>query len=96
MKAIVYHAPRNFSYQDVPDPQVGPEEVLIRVKACGICGTDLHIHEGEFLAEFPLIPGHEIAGEIAGVGAQVKDLTLGTRVVADNCIRTKERCRVRK
>jgi D-arabinitol dehydrogenase (NADP+) len=84
MKAIVYHAPRDFSYQDVPDPQVGPEEALIRVKACGICGTDLHIHEGEFLAEFPLIPGHEIAGEIAGLGTNVKGLSLGTRVVADN------------
>ncbi|MCC7352784.1 MAG: zinc-dependent alcohol dehydrogenase family protein [Anaerolineae bacterium] len=84
MKAIVYHAPKQFSYMDVPDPQIQPDEALIRVRACGICGTDLHIHEGEFLAEFPLIPGHEIAGEIAAVGSAVKGLKVGDRVVADN------------
>lgn len=84
MKAIVYQAPRQFRYMDVPQPEPGPDEVLIRVRANGICGTDLHIHEGEFLAEFPLIPGHEITGEIAAVGAAVTGLAVGQRVVADN------------
>ena len=56
MKAVVYEAPERFSYTDVPDPEIGPDEILIRVRACGICGTDLHIHQGEFLAEYPLNP----------------------------------------
>ena len=65
MKAIVYTAPKEFSCTQVPDPEIASDEALIRVRACGLCGTELHIHEGEFLAKFPLIPGHEIAGEIA-------------------------------
>ena len=91
MKAIVYEAPEKFSYTDVPDPQIKPHEVLVQVRACGICGTDLHIHEGEFLAEFPLIPGHEVVGEVAELGAcaesgevAVTDLRVGDRVAVDN------------
>ncbi|MCB8944565.1 MAG: zinc-dependent alcohol dehydrogenase family protein [Ardenticatenaceae bacterium] len=84
MKAIVYEAPEKFSYTDVPDPQIRPHEVLIRVRACGICGTDLHIHEGEFLAEFPLIPGHEVAGEVAEVGSAVFGWRVGDKVAVDN------------
>jgi D-arabinitol dehydrogenase (NADP+) len=84
MKAIVYQAPRVWSYSDVPEPSLADDAVLINVRACGICGTDLHIHEGEFLAEFPLIPGHEIAGEVAAIGANVRHLEVGDRVVVDN------------
>ncbi len=43
MKAIVYDSPRNFVYRDVPDPKMENDEVLIKVHACGVCGTDLHI-----------------------------------------------------
>ncbi|HEY4386407.1 MAG TPA: zinc-dependent alcohol dehydrogenase family protein [Ktedonobacteraceae bacterium] len=84
MKAIVYDAPGQFSYRDVPMPEITSDEVLIRVRSCGICGTDLHIHEGEFLARFPLIPGHEFAGEIAALGSAVQHLKVGDRVVCDN------------
>jgi D-arabinitol dehydrogenase (NADP+) len=84
MKAIVYTAPFNFTCTQVPDPQPGKGEVLIRVRMCGICGTDLHIHEGEFLSEFPLIPGHEAAGEILALGAGVNGFYPGERVVVDN------------
>jgi D-arabinitol dehydrogenase (NADP+) len=83
MKAIVYEAPEKFSYTDVPEPQIKPHEALVRVRACGICGTDLHIHEGEFLAEFPLIPGHEVAGEVAEVGSAVSGLSVGDRVAVE-------------
>ena len=65
-------------------PEIAADEVLIRVRSCGICGTDLHIHEGEFLAAFPLIPGHEFAGEVISVGTAVKSVQIGERVVADN------------
>ncbi len=84
MKAIVYDAPRSFRYRDVAEPAIGDDDVLIRVGACGLCGTDLHIHEGEFGPRFPLIPGHEFAGEIAAVGSAVTDWQVGDRVVA-NC-----------
>lgn len=84
MKAIIYRAPKEFHYTDVADPHIGPDEVLIKVRVCGICGTDLHIHEGQFLAQFPLIPGHEFAGEIVAVGTSVKDVREGDRVAVDN------------
>ena len=71
MKAIVYDAPRNFSYRDTADPKVTSDEILVRIHACGLCGTDLHIHEGEFGPRFPLIPGHEFTGEIVELGAEV-------------------------
>ena len=57
-----------------------------KVKACGVCGTDLHIHEGEFIAKFPLIPGHECVGVVAAMGKNVKGFQLGERVVADNSV----------
>ncbi len=91
MKAIIYEAPRSFSYRDVSDPVIEADEVLIRVRACGMCGTDLHIHEGEFAPRFPLIPGHEFAGEIVAVGSDAGDWRAGDRVVA-NCNRACQRC----
>jgi D-arabinitol dehydrogenase (NADP+) len=91
MKAIVYEAPRSFSYREVAEPEIEADEVLIRIRACGVCGTDLHIHEGEFGPRFPLIPGHEFAGEIAAVGAHAGEWQIGDRVVA-NCTRACGHC----
>src|SRR6516165_11083489 len=84
MKAIVYDSPRHFSYRDTADPKVNADEVLIRVHACGLCGTDLHIHIGEFGPRFPLIPGHEFTGEIVELGADVAGFSIGQRVVANS------------
>jgi D-arabinitol dehydrogenase (NADP+) len=84
MKAIVYDSPRNFSYRDTADPKVNADEVLIRVHACGLCGTDLHIHIGEFGPRFPLIPGHEFTGEIVELGAEAREFSIGQRVVANS------------
>ncbi len=91
MKAIVYDAPRSFSYREVAEPSLEDDEVLIHVKACGLCGTDLHIHEGEFNPSFPLIPGHEFTGEIAALGSAVAGWRIGDRVVA-NCNRSCGSC----
>lgn len=91
MKAIVYEAARSFSYRDVGEPRIEDDEVLIRVRACGVCGTDLHIHEGGFGPRFPLIPGHEFAGEIAATGAAAGPWRVGDRVVA-NCNRACGAC----
>jgi len=84
MKAIVYDAPRQFKYRDVPEPQIEADEVLVRIDACGLCGTDLHIHEGEFAPRFPLIPGHEFTGEIVTLGGAVNGLKERQRVVGNS------------
>lgn len=84
MKAIVYDAPRRFQYKDVPEPKIEADDTLVRINACGLCGTDLHIHEGEFGPRFPLIPGHEFTGEIVALGSDVKDLKEGQRVVGNS------------
>jgi D-arabinitol dehydrogenase (NADP+) len=84
MKAIVYSAPRVFELADVPDPVPAAGQVVVRPTLAGICGTDLHIHAGGFFAEYPLIPGHETAGEVVSCGLGVEDLRVGQRVVVDN------------
>jgi D-arabinitol dehydrogenase (NADP+) len=84
MKAIVYDAPRRFQYKDVPEPEIEADDILVRINACGVCGTDLHIHEGEFGPRFPLIPGHEFTGEIVALGSDVKNLKQGQRVVGNS------------
>lgn len=58
MKAVVYRAPGVFDVASVPEPQPGPGEVLLQVSLAGMCGTDLHIHDGGFFSAFPLTPGH--------------------------------------
>ena len=82
MKAIVYDAPRQFTYRDVETPKIQPDEILLRVDACGLCGTDVHVHEGDFGPRFPLTPGHEFSGEIVELGSEVKGLKMGQRATA--------------
>jgi D-arabinitol dehydrogenase (NADP+) len=84
MKALVYDAPGTFAVREVPTPVPTGTQVLIRVRACGVCKTDVHIHHGQFFAAFPLIPGHEFAGEVAAVGDAVTRTAVGDRVTADN------------
>ena len=86
MKAALFYAPHEpLRIEDVPTPTPGPGEALIQVKACGICASDLHIFAGELRSPnmpVPLIPGHEAAGVVVGVGAGVTDFRAGDRVVA--------------
>ncbi|KAF8454518.1 chaperonin 10-like protein [Terfezia claveryi] len=85
MKALKYSEPRKWTIvNDEPLPTLRDNDVLVKVKACGVCGTDLHIHDGEFIAKFPLIPGHETVGVIAAVGKDVKGFQVGDRIAADN------------
>lgn len=66
---------------DVPTPNAGKEELLVRVSACGVCRTDLHVVEGELPVRLsPLIPGHQIVGHVAAVGSQVADFAVNDRV----------------
>jgi 2-desacetyl-2-hydroxyethyl bacteriochlorophyllide A dehydrogenase len=91
MQAAQISSPDHLSIIDAPDPQPGPGEVLIRVMASGICGTDIHIYRGEYLGDYPVIPGHEFAGTVEATGAGVTRFRTGDRVAVepniacDNC-----------
>jgi propanol-preferring alcohol dehydrogenase len=68
-------------WTELPDPQPGPQEIRVKVLACGVCRTDLHVVDGELPdPKLPIIPGHEIVGRIDAMGAEVKDLRMGERV----------------
>nr|Q4R0J7.1 RecName: Full=D-arabinitol dehydrogenase 1; AltName: Full=NADP-dependent D-arabitol dehydrogenase [Uromyces viciae-fabae]CAH10835.1 major alcohol dehydrogenase [Uromyces viciae-fabae] len=83
MTALYYEKPRDFSIIKADVPLIDHDEVLLKVSMCGVCGTDQHIHEGEFIAKFPLIPGHEVIGTIVLAGNQVENVKVGDRVVCD-------------
>jgi 2-desacetyl-2-hydroxyethyl bacteriochlorophyllide A dehydrogenase len=83
MKAALYQAVRTIEVRDLPVPEPGPGDVVVRVAACGICGTDQHIFEGDFFPTYPVVGGHELAGEVAEVGAEVDDIKVGDRVAVD-------------
>jgi 2-desacetyl-2-hydroxyethyl bacteriochlorophyllide A dehydrogenase len=84
MKAVVVKQPGAVEVTTVPDPQIGPDDVLIRVAACGICGTDIHIIDGEFPPTvYPVVPGHEFAGTVEAVGDAVQGIQPGDRVGVD-------------
>lgn len=92
MRAAIVEAPGKVSVTTVPDPTPGPREVVVSVASCGLCGTDLHILQGEFAPTLPLVPGHEFAGEIVGVGRDVTELAVGDRVAVDPSLHCHE-CR---
>ncbi len=83
MKAFVIVEPRHAELQDVPKPEAGPNEVLIKVKASGFCGTDIHTYKGEHPSKYPLIPGHEFSGVVAEIGSGVTRFAVGEPVTAD-------------
>jgi D-arabinitol dehydrogenase (NADP+) len=83
VKAAFYDAPYKVSVRETAIPQPGPQDVLVRVAACGICGTDQHILQGDFFPTYPLIGGHELAGEVVAVGDAVDNFRPGDRVAVD-------------
>ncbi|GJE86580.1 zinc-dependent alcohol dehydrogenase family protein [Phanerochaete sordida] len=83
MQAVYYHAPKDFEVRQVPIPTPADDEVLFKVVCCGLCGTDAHVHDGEFIAKFPLIPGHEVVGVVESWGKDVTGFAKGDRCVAD-------------
>lgn len=88
MRAAVITTPGTVEIQTVPDPTPGPREVVVRVASCGICGTDLHIMDGEVAPAYPIVPGHELAGEVVAVGSAVTEVRVADRVAVDpnlNC-----------
>ncbi len=83
MKAAFYEAPHKVDVHEAPRPEPGKDEVVVRVEACGLCGTDQHIYRGGFLPHYPLIGGHEMAGEVAAIGEGVDNIAEGQRVAVD-------------
>lgn len=72
----------NLEVRDVPDPVAGPGEVVVQVAATGVCGTDLHVEDDEYVVKPPVIIGHEMSGRIIGIGSGVTGLAVGDRVTA--------------
>lgn len=86
MKAAVYHGKHDIRVEEVADKSVGENQVLIDVKYCGVCGTDMHIYNGEggsFEVNPPLIPGHEFSGIVREVGSKVTKVQVGDHVSGD-------------
>jgi D-arabinitol dehydrogenase (NADP+) len=91
MKSIRIPEPNQVELIDLPIPSPGPGEVLLRVRASGICGTDIHILRGEYMGAYPVIPGHEFCGEVAAVGKGVTRVRCGLRAAVEPNIAC-ERC----
>jgi D-arabinitol dehydrogenase (NADP+) len=92
VKAAIILQPKQIETQNIPVPEPAASELLVRVMASGICGTDVHIFQGEYLGSYPIIPGHEFAGVVEKVGSAVSRFKPGDRVAVepnlpcDNCI----------
>src|SRR5712672_301419 len=87
MKALLLSKYRELQIADLPTPAAGAGEVLIRVGACGICGSDVHGYDGSSGRRIPpIVMGHEAAGTIATVGADVNGLAEGGRVTLDSTV----------
>ncbi len=87
MKALVLKEYNKFSYEEVPEPEYGPDDLLVQVKACSICGSDVHGMDGRTGRRIPpVIMGHEASGVVAAVGANVKGFVIGDRITFDSTI----------
>ncbi|MFL1380989.1 MULTISPECIES: zinc-dependent alcohol dehydrogenase family protein [unclassified Nocardiopsis] len=84
MRALVISEPGSFAVEEVDDPVPGPRQVVVAPAAVGVCGTDLHILDGEFApTPYPIIPGHEFAGTVVAVGSEVTGFAADDRVAVD-------------
>lgn len=84
MKAVVIEEPNQVKVESVGDPTPGPMQAVVKVEACGICGTDIHVLRGEFApTRYPIIPGHEFCGEVVATGREVRNVKVGDFVAVD-------------
>ena len=83
MQAVFFSAPNQITLEQVAEPRCEADEVIVQVAQVGICGTDLHIYRNEYPSTFPLIAGHEFAGQIVEVGQNVTQFHGGERVAVD-------------
>jgi 2-desacetyl-2-hydroxyethyl bacteriochlorophyllide A dehydrogenase len=84
VKAVVIEQPNRVEVESVSDPTPGPTQAVVKVEACGICGTDIHVLRGEFApTRYPIIPGHEFCGEVVATGRDVRNVKVGDFVAVD-------------
>lgn len=94
MKVIQINKPNVVQLTEIDKPKIRRDEILIKVMACGICGTDIHILRGEYIGDYPVIPGHEFSGIIEELGEDITRFKVGDRVAVepniscDNCNNT--------
>ena len=83
MRAVLFTAPGTIELGSLPDPSPGRREVVVAPAAVGLCGTDLHVLDGELARGWPTVPGHELAGEVVALGREVTEVAVGDRVAVD-------------
>ena len=85
MKALVFEAPQRAVLTDIDHPEIGPDDVLVRSHAVGICHSDFELYEGRYIipVSYPIIPGHEWCGEVVETGSSVTGLSPGDAVVGE-------------
>jgi 2-desacetyl-2-hydroxyethyl bacteriochlorophyllide A dehydrogenase len=84
MKAVVIEEPNRVAVKQIADPAPLPGEAVVKVEACGICGTDIHVLRGEFApTRYPIVPGHEFCGEVVAIGGDVSNVKVGDFVAVD-------------
>lgn len=86
MKALQYFSKQDLRFVTLPEPVIKEDEVLMKIKKVGICGTDLHIYNGGMSVPLPLVMGHEFVGEIVGKGSKVTNVQVGDRAVGEHVI----------
>lgn len=86
MKALQFFGTQDLRFIELPDPQINENEILMKVKKVGICGTDLHIYNGGMNVSMPLVLGHEFVGDIVKIGNNVTDVQVGDKAVAEHLI----------
>jgi len=87
MKAVVIEEPGKVAVKRLDDPTPGPTEAVIEVEACGICGTDIHVLEGDLeMTSYPIVPGHEFCGEVVAAVSEARNLRAGDFVAVDPSI----------
>lgn len=83
MKAALIQKPNEITIINTPIPEPGPLDVVMEVRASGICGTDIHIYRGDYIGDYPIIPGHEFAGVVTAVGSEVTRFSPGDHVAIE-------------
>lgn len=80
----VMTAPREITFHEIPIPEAGEGQVLVRIHIIGICGSDIHVYHGKHpFTKYPVTQGHEVSGEIMALGKDVKDFTIGQKVTIE-------------